>query len=59
MKQFTLLMLAMLLSYVGLSQEKGKAVPKMIETYKDAGVTFTPIDLFQSKRGLTYTEKLS
>ncbi len=50
MRFFTLLLLTMFLSYSGFSQEKGKAVPKMIETYKDAGVTFTPVDLFQNNR---------
>ncbi len=50
MRLFALLMLTMFLGYTGFSQEKGKAVPKMIETYKDAGVTFTPVELFQNNR---------
>ncbi len=50
MRIFTLLMLAMFLSYSGFSQQNEKAISKMVKTYKEAGVTFEPVNLFQSTR---------
>ncbi len=50
MRIFTILMLAMFLSYSGFSQQNEKAISKMVKTYKEAGVTFAPVNLFQSTR---------
>jgi len=50
MRIITLFMLTMFLSYSGFSQQNEKAISKMVKTYKEAGVTFAPVNLFQSTR---------